>query len=260
MTKRLIFTTLLALLVSLSVTAQAKNGPLSITITQKDIDLDNRTIHFKINRAISVAEIKVTDLDGETLSEQLTTFSGQQAGTPLEISWPEIIGDEQNFKIELKVTDVDDFWVGFQIVHFYGDIPHEEVIFESGKWDIRPTEAPKLDEVIPKIIAMLQKFQKSSSQMTYNLYIAGHTDTVGNTADNRTLSMKRAQEIANYLMQKGLKKQKISIFVRGFGEELPAVNTADNTPEEKNRRADYIISNFPPSMPGPGSWKPVQKK
>ena len=183
MKKKSISLMLMGLILSLGSFAIA--GPLQIKITSNDIDLQNRTINFKINKAISVAEIKVTDLDGNTLSEEIKTFNGQKAGTRMTITWPKIIVNAQNFKIDLKVTDINDYWVGFQIIHFYGDIPHEEVIFESGKWDIKKSETPKLNAVIPKIIAMLQKFQKFSSNMSYSLYIAGHTDTVGNTNDNR---------------------------------------------------------------------------
>ena len=240
--------------------AAAGEKQLQIFIKGSDVDMEHRTINFKINKDASVAELKVTDLDGNVLSEKIETFDGAEAGKRLAITWPVIIGDARNFIIDLKVTDVNDYWVGFQIAHFYGDIPHEEVIFESGKWDIRKSEAPKLDDVIPKIIEMVGKFQRFSSKMSYGLYVAGHTDTVGSTSDNRTLSMKRARSIAQYLIKHGLKRQKISIYVRGFGEESPAVKTADNVAEAKNRRADYIISNFPPPMHGPGNWKPVQKK
>ena len=235
-----------------------KKNQLRIIINKDDVDLEERTINFRLNKPAAFAEIKVYDLDGNVLSERMKSYNDARPGTQLSIQWPRIPGDEENFRIELKATDSNDFWVGFEIVHFYGEIPHEEVIFESGKAEILPSEAPKLDAVIPEIIEMVKKFQKFSSQMTYGLYVAGHTDTVGSTADNRELSQRRAQAIARYLMDHGLKKLKISISVRGFGEELLAVKTGDNVSEAKNRRADYIISNFPPAMPGPGSWRKIK--
>jgi outer membrane protein OmpA-like peptidoglycan-associated protein len=234
------------------------NKQLRIIITKKDVDLKNRTLFFKLNKPAEMAEIKVYDLDGNVLAEKMKMFDGAKAGTRLSVTWPEIIDDPDNFKIELKATDVNDFWVGFEIVHFYGTIPHEEVVFESGKWNIRPKEAPKLDEVIPKIVAMVNKFKKFSSQMDYGLYVAGYTDTVGSLADNRELSRKRARAIAKYFKDHGLKRIKMSIYVRGFGEEVQAVKTKDNVDEERNRRADYIISNFPPNIAGPGSWAKIQ--
>ncbi|MBN2340868.1 MAG: OmpA family protein [Deltaproteobacteria bacterium] len=245
-------------LMAVSYSAHAGKNQLRIIINKDDVDLENRTLNFRLNKDAAFAEIKVYDLDNNVLSEKMVSYDGARAGTQLSIQWPQIPGDQDNFRIELKATDINDFWVGFEIIHFYGEIPHEEVIFESGKWDILPSEAPKLDAVIPKIIEMVQKFQRFSSQMTYGLYVAGHTDTVGSTADNRLLSQRRAQAIAKYLMDNGLKQLKISISIRGFGEELLAVKTGDSVSEARNRRADYIISNFPPSMPGPGSWRKIK--
>ncbi len=258
MFRKTIYMTLAMCLMAVSQVALAGKDQLRIIINKDDVDLDNRTLNFRLNKPAAFAEIKVYDLEGNVLSEKMQTYDSPRAGTRLSIKWPQIAGDSNNFKIELKATDVNDFWVGFEIIHFFGEVPHEEVNFESGKSDILPEEAPKLDAVLPGIVEMVQKFQKFSSHMTYGLYVAGHTDTVGSTADNRVLSEQRAQAIAKYLMDNGLKKLKISIFVRGFGEELQAVKTEDSVDEKRNRRADYIISNFPPSMPGPGSWRKIK--
>jgi hypothetical protein len=46
--------------------------------------------------------------------------------------------------------------------------------------------------------------------------------------------------------------------VRGFGEGALAVKTPDNTPEQRNRRAQYIVSSFAPPLAGPGSWRRIQ--
>jgi outer membrane protein OmpA-like peptidoglycan-associated protein len=239
--------------------AEAQKAGLKISIGRSDVDLANRTIYFKLNKPAETAELKAYDLDGNLVGEQIETYQGAAAGKRLSISWPFLSGDPDNFRIELKVTDVNEYWASFEIVHFYGLIPHEEVVFESGKSEIRPSEAPKLDAALPLIVEMLRKFQRFSTQLTYSLYIAGHTDTVGSAADNAQLSLDRARAIARYFQEGGLKKEKISIFIRGFGESSLAVPTKDNVDELRNRRADYIISNFPPAMPGTGSWIAIQK-
>jgi len=238
--------------------AEARRKPLDVHIEKKDIDLASRTINFAVNRPADSAEIKVYDLDGEILAERVEMYDGASAGTKLSITWPEILEDPENFRIELKVTDTEEYWVAWEIVRFYGVVPHEEVVFETAKWEIRPTEAPKLDEALPKILEMIEKFKRFSRHMEYGLYVAGYTDTVGSVADNRELSRKRARSIAEYFRSHGLRNEKISIWVRGFGEEVLAVETGDSVDEERNRRADYIISNFPPEIPGPGSWVKIQ--
>jgi outer membrane protein OmpA-like peptidoglycan-associated protein len=71
------------------------------------------------------------------------------------------------------------------------------------------------------------------------LYIAGHTDTVGDAGYNLRLSRLRAQAIARWFRQRGLR---IPIGWEGFGESAPLIATADNVDEPRNRRVDYILS------------------
>ncbi len=230
--------------------AQARGKQLQIQISKNDVDLANRTLNFKLNRPADSAEIRVFTPEGQLIAEKVELYNGAAAGTKLSITWPELLGNAENFRLELKVTDVDNYWVGWQIIRFYLEIPHEDVVFESAKWDIRPKEAPKLDAALVLLIDALKKYGKL---MECKLYVAGHTDSVGKNTDNRELSLKRARSIANYFVNHGVKG--IPIFVRGFGEEKLAVDTGDNVPEERNRRAQYILSTFPPEIAGPGSWQ-----
>ena len=147
----------------------------------------------------------------------------------------------------------NEFWIGWEVVRFYIEIPHEDVVFETAKWEIRPSEAPKLDAALKIMIDTIKKYGKL---VECELYIAGHTDTVGSIASNRELSRQRARSIAKYFSTHGLKK--IPMYVRGFGEEMLRIQTGDNVDEERNRRAQYIISTFPPEMAGPGSWQRIQ--
>jgi outer membrane protein OmpA-like peptidoglycan-associated protein len=164
-----------------------------------------------------------------------------------------LLKDDENFRIELKVTDVNDFWITWEILRFYLEIPHEEVVFESGKWDIEDSQKSKLDSALSLLIDSVKKYGKN---VECQVYIAGHTDTVGSFSDNRLLSQKRARSIGMYFIKNGLKK--VPIFIRGFGEESLAVKTDDNVPEEKNRRALYIVSTLPPNLSGPGNWQRIQ--
>lgn len=252
------FVALAAAIVLLAATgAEAKRKPLQLSMGKQDVDLVNRTLTFRLNRDAEMAELKIFNLDGDLLEEKVEMYGGVAAGEELKIAWPALIENPENFVIELKVYDTEDFWTGMSICRFHGEIPHEEVVFESGKWEIRSSEAPKLDEAIPRIIEMLER-SKACDPTNQALYVAGYTDTVGSVSDNRELSRKRARAIAEYFISHGLQKQKISIYARGFGEEVLAVETKDNVDEEKNRRADYIISNFHPEMSGPGSWVKVK--
>jgi outer membrane protein OmpA-like peptidoglycan-associated protein len=240
----------------LSTLAQAKKQ-LKVDITKSDVDLVARTIHFKLNSPCDSVELQVFDENGNLVTEKVEVYEDAVANAKLAISWPPLPDGVDNFRIDLKFTDTNEYWVGTSICRFEGYIEHEEVVFESGKWEIRDKERPKLDDVLPEMVAMIDR-ATSCDDLNMALYVAGYTDTVGSIADNRELSRKRARAIAEYLIEHGLKGKKIAVYVRGFGEEVLAVKTDDSVDEERNRRADYIIANSPPEIPGPGAWTQIK--
>lgn len=101
--------------------------------------------------------------------------------------------------------------------------------FTFGKAELDDGSYPFLDDVV-----MLLK-----EHPNWTLQIIGHTDNVGSKQDNYDLSIDRAQIVADYLMEKGVKQQQISIAGRGDTEPI-----ADNETEEgksENRRVQFII-------------------
>jgi outer membrane protein OmpA-like peptidoglycan-associated protein len=88
------------------------------------------------------------------------------------------------------------------------------------------------------------------------LFIAGHTDTVGSAGSNLKLSHERARSIASWFRKRGVR---LPISYEGFGETSLAVKTADNVDEIKNRRADYVLSDGPPTYSAAfrPSWKRI---
>jgi outer membrane protein OmpA-like peptidoglycan-associated protein len=101
--------------------------------------------------------------------------------------------------------------------------------------------------------------ERSQRFVKMQLFVAGHTDTVGPSARNRALSLDRARAIAAYFQRKGLA---LPIAYAGFGEDVLKVKTPDETDERRNRRADYVIAprGAPPPFKGPylkahAAWK-----
>lgn len=222
---------------------------LKLQLGKQNIDLANRTIHFKINRPADSSEITVFNLQGDEIARNVVLFNGAAAGTPLSVTWPNLLDNNDSFRLLLKVSDKSGGWVAFEIVRFWISVPHDEVVFETNRAEVREGEAPKLLKATAPLVEAIKKIGKWGEGQ---LYIAGHTDTVGSLADNRELSLRRARAIADFFYKNGVTK--IPIYVRGFGEESLAVTTPDDAAEPRNRRADYIVSTFPPEMPGPGTW------
>jgi outer membrane protein OmpA-like peptidoglycan-associated protein len=74
----------------------------------------------------------------------------------------------------------------------------------------------------------------------YNIEVGGHTDNVGDPQLNKTLSVRRAKVVYDYLVsEKGLPVDRVSYV--GYGQEKPLSD--NNTPEgrDKNRRVEIIL-------------------
>ncbi|HKU44381.1 MAG TPA: OmpA family protein [Polyangiales bacterium] len=238
---------------SVAASAFAEEHEVQLDIAQKDIDIENRTIHFSMGTVAKSAEFKVFTPTGKLLHSGREEYDHPAPGTRLEVSWPDLHENQENFFIDLRFTDEDGSWAEYHVVRFYFEIPHEDIEFESGKAIITPEERAKLDE---PIVLLEDAVARYAHMMDIGLYVIGHTDTVGPTTDNQRLSEKRASAIAKVFLGRDLKA--LPIYVRGCGEGVPAVKTADNVPEARNRRAQYIVSSFMPDIPGPGKFHRVQ--
>ena len=202
------------------------------------------TLSFTMTGVADRCEYDVL-FDGKEARRGVERFGGAAPGTRLTLSWVPHGGDDVVLKVAFVCHDPDGFWAPMNTFPWSLVIPHEEVIFASGKADIAAAERPKLDEALEKIATAIRRYGKV---IDIKLYVAGHTDTVGDAASNRSLSIARARSIAAYFRSKGVR---IPIHYAGFGEDQPAVATPDETDEPANRRADYVLKVEPPAA---GSW------
>jgi outer membrane protein OmpA-like peptidoglycan-associated protein len=105
-----------------------------------------------------------------------------------------------------------------------------QLLFPSGEQELSPIARQSLDEVATAIA------QQPEDTM---IRVEGHTDASGSEAQNEQLSKKRAQAVANYLMERDIDDDRIQVV--GHGESRPM---ADNdTPEGRsaNRRVEIVL-------------------
>jgi len=69
--------------------------------------------------------------------------------------------------------------------------------------------------------------------------IQGHTDDVGRDEDNMALSMDRAFSVMEYILSKGVEKNRLTF--KGYGETNPKVPNDTDINRSKNRRTDFLI-------------------
>lgn len=225
-------------------------GALEVQVPRDKVDLDAHTLEVIMSRPAGKVEITVIDDTGAVVDAREIPFAGEPPGTPLPCRWEQ--GDQTVIRIDVRGFDQQDFWAGVELSPWWVEIPHEEIVFDTGKYDVRTDQAPKVDHSYQLIDEAVQKY---GHLVQVNLYVVGYTDTQGSPASNRTLSENRARSIARELKRRGFSGQ---VYYQGFGEDILAVPTPDETDEERNRRAVYILAaEMPPISPGipEQNWK-----
>jgi outer membrane protein OmpA-like peptidoglycan-associated protein len=96
------------------------------------------------------------------------------------------------------------------------------------------------DELTEESKADLQKILEALKQRPVpDVYVIGHTDTVGELRGNDSLSAQRAETVKGFLIGIGIPAERI--LTAGRGKREPIVPTADNVDEPRNRRVEINV-------------------
>jgi OOP family OmpA-OmpF porin len=103
------------------------------------------------------------------------------------------------------------------------------VQFEANGSRLNPDAAAVLDQVR----------QALGRLVAPEVIVIGHTDRVGSVEANDKLSVQRAEAVREILVAAGFAREVITVF--GRGEREPAVPTADEVAEPRNRRVEIKL-------------------
>jgi peptidoglycan-associated lipoprotein len=78
----------------------------------------------------------------------------------------------------------------------------------------------------------------------YKLVVEGHCDERGTIEYNLALGERRATEVAKFLVDLGIEKERVKTI--SYGKEMPLDKTSNEDAWRRNRRAQFVI--FPPPM------------
>lgn len=108
-----------------------------------------------------------------------------------------------------------------------------DVLFDTGKATLKPTAREKLSKLAGILLAY---------PGTLMLEIEGHTDSVGSDELNNKLSQNRAESVRDYLVQSGVKTERVKA-VRGFGKTKPIATNDTAAGRATNRRVEVVIED-----------------
>ena len=104
--------------------------------------------------------------------------------------------------------------------------------FDTGRYDL----SVNIFATLNGVANILNEYAKSS------LIISGHTDSVGSAESNLTLSERRAESVASYLIRRNVKSGRL--ITRGYGERRPIASNETVAGRAVNRRVEIqIIAN-----------------
>lgn len=221
-------------------------APLKVTYDAAHLDLDRRVLQFKLSRPAATADLVVIGEDGDEIGTGSASYKDAPVASWLDITWTQAPATRVMI-MKLRVVADDGRATSVELIPWSVAIDHEDVNFRTDSAIIDPSEESKLEASLAKIDQVVKRARR---YMKMTLYVAGHTDTVGTGARNRTLSLERARAIATWFRRKGLA---IPIAFAGFGEDVLKVKTSQETDAPANRRADYVIgpTGAPPPFKGP---------
>jgi outer membrane protein OmpA-like peptidoglycan-associated protein/tetratricopeptide (TPR) repeat protein len=113
----------------------------------------------------------------------------------------------------------------------------ENLYYDLAKWNIRSDAALVLDQLLKILV----------ENPTLKIELSSHTDSRSSAAYNQTLSQKRAQSAVDYLVSKGIAKNRM--VAKGYGESKLLNKCADGVQcseeeHQKNRRTEFKVTDM----------------
>lgn len=194
-------------------------------------------------KEIEGALVVLTDEKQNILSSLTTDMYGRTETIlkclPVYISYATKSGYENSnvYKVEIPENEFgQDMAVGITLKPIVPIITETEVIlqpiyFEFNKSNITAQGAEELN----KLVMVMNEHPEMV------IFAKSHTDNRGSDSYNMKLSDRRAKATVQYLISKGIAKERIS--GQGFGESEPKVACKSCTEEEhaQNRRSEFLI-------------------
>lgn len=236
--------------------SKGKDDIFSFAMPPLEFDYAAYVYDYDTGMPIEGASVTVTGSDGESVSVNTDDEGGAEGG-----GWS--IGSESTYSVDISkegyISAGDQFsTVGLSkstnFIKEYllrevvtnEDYPMPLVQYEFAKADLVVNAECNSRDSLDYLVDLLER------NPTFVISLEAHTDTRGGTAANDELSQRRAETCVNYLVERGIDRQRLQPL--GRGESMPLISDAEiaalATEEEQeaahqmNRRTVFRITSF----------------
>jgi outer membrane protein OmpA-like peptidoglycan-associated protein len=205
---------------------------LAIVAQRKSEIAEAEATSLKAQRDADAAKLQLQSL----MASQLQATRGQLDQTKQALQAEQTAAAEQRQKLadlEAKLKDARDTIAKIaavkdddrgMVITLSG-----EVLFPTGKWDLKAGAMAKLDQIAEALRGKEQP-----------ITVFGFTDNVGTRDNNMELSQKRASSVRDYLVQRGIPQDLIT--AQGKGPDEPVSDNNSVEGRAANRRVELVVS------------------
>jgi OmpA-OmpF porin, OOP family len=179
-------------------------------------------------------EVGVAQSDPNTGEYEIHLPGGKKYGVRAEAEG--FLSENQNLdltdlKVDKTLANNDVVLKPIEVVTIAANekITLNNLFFEYKKTTLSEESFPELNRIADLLIS------KPSMQVE----IEGHTDDIGSDLYNMKLSEERAKSVAQYLVEKGASKEKVT--VKAYGERKPKATNVTPEGRQQNRRVEFKI-------------------
>jgi outer membrane protein OmpA-like peptidoglycan-associated protein len=104
-----------------------------------------------------------------------------------------------------------------------------DILFDTDSYALKPATRQQLNQFA----------QTLNKEEDTDILVEGHADATGSEEHNLKLYKQRADAVANYLENQGVKTSRVD--EKGYGEAQPIADNATASGRQKNRRVDIAI-------------------
>ncbi|OFY54775.1 MAG: hypothetical protein A2X22_10315 [Bacteroidetes bacterium GWF2_49_14] len=189
----------------------------SFVLPEKRFSLAGKVLNERTDMPIPAADVRLIGSDGTSLESKSDSVGGFSFKLKAETDYL-VVAFKRGFlngkvrETTMGLEESREFNVNLVLAPYEKPIELPNILYDLAKWDLRPESMIALDQLVETL--------EDNPNITIELM--SHTDIRPfRVMSNLELSQNRAQSVVDYLISKGIEKDRLK--ARGYGPDVPRI-------------------------------------